>query len=353
MALALAEPTDAALLWLRHAQSDVEARLTELLELPDEQGIDRRWTEALGHLREYARRPAKRLRPALVAMGYGMGAGHAELPGGVWTFAAAFELLHTFLLVHDDVADCAERRRGGPALHHLLAPGKLGEDLAVVLGDHLFAHSVETMLGTGLPGAARAVRYQLGVCRHTAAGQYLDLDLTRAPLSQVTLFRTLRVAQLKTARYGFVGPLVCGAMLAGAPRALIDGLDRVGRRMGLAYQLRDDLIGLFGDSQLAGKSTDGDFIQGKRTFPVVAAYTRAPVAVRAEMESLWNERPADPLSLARARPVVSAHGGVVATERLIERATRSARRALASLPPGGGFRDLLDSLILTLSQRRS
>ena len=353
MALALTEPSDAAVLWLRHVQSDVEARLTELLALPDEEGIDPRWSEALGHTRAYALRPAKRLRPALVALGYGMGSGHAAVPEGLWTFAAAFELLHTFLLIHDDVADCAERRRGSPALHRVLGPGKLGEDLAVVVGDHLFARSIEAMLGAGLSGAPRAVRYYLAICRHTAAGQYLDLDLTRAPLAEVTLFRTLRVAHLKTARYGFVAPLVAGAMLAGAPRPLLDGLTRVGRHVGLAYQMRDDLLGLFGDSQVAGKSTDGDFVQGKRTFPVVAAYARAPEATRAEMEALWTGRHADPVALARARTLVTSHGGLAATERLIERATRSARRALASLPHAGGFRDLLDALVLTLSQRRS
>jgi len=353
MALALTQPSDAALVWLRHLQTDVERRLAELLELPDEQSIDPRWSEALIRTREYALRPAKRLRPALVAIGHGMGADHGEVPDGLWTFAAGFELLHTFLLIHDDVADRAERRRGRPALHRVLGDGRLGEDLAVVVGDHLFARSIEAMLGAGLPGGSRAVRYYLGICRHTAAGQFLDIDLTRAPLSEVTLFQTLRVAHLKTARYGFVAPLVCGAMLAGAPRSLATALDRVGRHVGLAYQLRDDLIGLFGDSHVAGKSTDGDFLQGKRTFPVLAAYTRAPQAVRAEMDALWRAPPEDPVALARARNLVTAHGGVAATERLIERATRSARRALATLPHAGGFRDLLDSLVLTMSQRRS
>jgi len=169
----------------------------------------------------------------------------------------------------------------------------------------------------------------------------------------VTLFQTLRVAHLKTARYGFVAPLVCGALLAGAPLPLVAALDRVGRQVGLAYQLRDDLIGLFGDALVAGKSTDGDFAQGKRTFPVLAAFARAPEPIRSEMDALWAAPPADPVALARARTLVTAHGGVAATERLIERATRSARRSLAALPHGGGFRDLLDSLILTLSQRRS
>ena len=351
MALALNNPEDSARLWLGHVQSLLEGRLAGLLELPDEQGLDPRWSEALVHAREYALRPAKRLRPALVAIGHGLATGHAEVPDELWTFAAAFEILHTFLLIHDDVADRADRRRGRAALHRLLAEGRLGEDLAIVVGDHLFARAIEAMLSTGLPGSARAVRHYLGICRHTAAGQYLDLDLTRAPLSEVTLFQTLRVAVLKTARYGFVAPLVCGAMLGGAARGLLEALDRAGRQIGLAYQLRDDLLGLFGDAQVAGKSTDGDFVQGKRTFPVVAAYTRAPAAIRAEMDALWAD-PTGPVALARARTLVAAHGGVAATERVIERCTRSARRGLASLPHGGGFRDLLDSLVLTLSHRR-
>ncbi|HEY1418435.1 MAG TPA: polyprenyl synthetase family protein [Myxococcaceae bacterium] len=351
MALALTDPSDAALLWLRHTQSHVEGRLAELLALPDEQTIDPRWSHALLRAREYALRPGKRLRPALLAIGHGLGTGHAQLGEGVWTFAAAFELLHTFLLIHDDVADRAEHRRGSPALHRVLAAGRLGEDLAVVVGDHLFARSIEAMLATGLPAAPRVVRHYLGICRHTAAGQYLDLDLTRAPLSEVTLFQVLRVAHLKTARYGFVAPLVCGAMLAGASPALVQALERVGRHFGLAYQLRDDLIGLDGDPALAGKSTDGDLAQGKRTFPVLVAYTRAPAAIRNQMDALWSGGATDPVTLARARGLVTAHGGVAATERLIERATRCARRMVSSLPHGGGFRDLLDSLVLSLSQR--
>src|SRR6185312_1095173 len=112
----------------------------------------------------------------------------------VLRFAAAVELLHTFLLVHDDVADRAETRRGAAALHCILAHGRKGEQLAVVAGDHLFACAVEAMLASGLPGAPAATAFYLGVCRETAVGQYLDLEVTRAPLGSVTLFQTMRIA---------------------------------------------------------------------------------------------------------------------------------------------------------------
>jgi geranylgeranyl diphosphate synthase type I len=339
--------------WLRMVQSQVESSLAELFELTDEASLDPQWTQAMERTRQYALRPAKRVRPALVLAGYSLARGSLKVPTGLWRFAAGLELLHTFLLIHDDVADQAELRRGGPALHHLLGAGRAGEDLAVVVGDHLFARSLEAMLSSELRGASAASRYYLAVCRHTAAGQFLDLKLEHAPLSQVTLFQALRVAHLKTARYGFSAPLVCGAMLAGGDAPLRKALERVGRHVGRAFQLRDDLIGLFGDERAAGKAADGDFVQGKRTFPVLAAYVRAPAHARKELERLWSLPPEakDAEALAQARALVEQYGGRAACERLVERASRMGRRALHALPDQGGVRDLLDTLITRLAHR--
>jgi geranylgeranyl diphosphate synthase type I len=339
--------------WLQRVQRQVEDSLTQLFELPDEAALGARWARAMEHTRNYSLRPAKRVRPALLVAGYSLARGTSSVPAGLWRFAAGLELLHTFLLIHDDVADQASTRRGGPALHHLLGAGRAGEDLAVVMGDHLFARSLEVMLSSGLRGAAEACQYYLGVCRHTAAGQYLDLELSRAPLSGVTLFQTLRVAHLKTARYSFCAPLVCGAMLAGADAELCEALERVGRHVGLAYQLRDDLIGLFGDERVAGKATDGDFVQGKRTLPVLAAYMRAPAEARKELERLWTlpQEAKDAAALARARALVEEHGGRAACERLVERASKAGGMALHALPEQGGLRDLLGSLITRLAMR--
>src|SRR5690606_28810786 len=107
------------------------------------------------------------------------------LPPSLWTFAAGIELLHTFMLIHDDVADRATLRRNAPALHLQLGAGRAGEDLAVVAGDYLFARAIELMLGCGATHAALATRYYLQVCRDTAAGQALDLQLARVPLREV------------------------------------------------------------------------------------------------------------------------------------------------------------------------
>src|SRR5215218_8335428 len=93
--------------WLHLVQAEVEGALTQMLELPDEARLDARWAGALAQVRTYALRPAKRLRPALVVAGYSLARDDGHVPHGLWRFAAALELLHTFLLIHDDVADRA------------------------------------------------------------------------------------------------------------------------------------------------------------------------------------------------------------------------------------------------------
>lgn len=338
---------------LAEFQADLERRLAAALWLEDERHIDPVWSRALVELRSYALRPAKRVRPTLLAVGWALATGELAqgVPDGVRQFGAGLELLHTFMLVHDDVADRAPARRGGPSLHRLLGPDKAGEDLAVVLGDHLYARALELMLGSGLPGSAQATRYFLGVCRHTAAGQYLDLELSRAPLSEVSLFQALKVATLKTAKYGFVAPLVAGAMLGGGSPQLIDALERVGRPAGLAFQLEDDLLGLFGDDAVAGKDGGGDYAEGKRTFPVIAAWTRADALGRRRLEALWARADRTGPALAEARHEVQRHGGVAATRRVITRITRQAARAAQALPGDPLAKALLQALVEKLVRR--
>jgi geranylgeranyl diphosphate synthase, type I len=346
-------PTPLQKEWLDSVRTGIDRLLLEHLKLPDERTLDPRWREALAHLQTYTCRPAKRLRPALMLAGYGLTEPRGELPSALWTFATGIELLHTFMLIHDDVADRAASRRGEASLHHVLGEGRIGEDLAVVAGDHLFARAIEVMLSARFVAAPKTVQYYLRVCRHTAVGQYLDLDLSRLPLSKVTLFQALKVAQLKTARYGFVAPLVAGAHLANASKKQIAIFERIGRNLGLAYQVQDDIIGLFGRSEEMGKPVESDYLEGKRTFPVVAAYVRAPQAVREEMDKLWPTGGGAAAGFDRARELIEVHGGRAAAERLVQRATRAARQALSQLDESRGMREFLDALIAGLAHRRA
>jgi geranylgeranyl diphosphate synthase type I len=328
-------------------EDDFEQMLNALLQLPDEESIHPMWSEARQCVHELALRPAKRLRPRLLALGYSAAGGTPPVPDAVSHFAVGLELLHTFLLVHDDVADHSMLRRGGPTLHRTLRGHGQGEDLAVVMGDHLFARAIEVMLTSGLPDARKATLYFMGVCRHTAAGQYLDLVLSRRHLSQVTPFDALKVAKLKTARYSFAAPLVCGAMLAGAPPELSAGLERAGRLAGLAFQLRDDLLGTFGSSERAGKPGDADLAEGKRTYPLLVAYGQATEKEREILDALGTLDNA--LLTSEARRIIRERGGVAATERTIGRLCRAAIRALESMKlPASQIQPIEELLVRSL-----
>jgi geranylgeranyl diphosphate synthase type I len=163
----------------------------------------------------------------------------------------------------------------------------------------------------------------------------------------VSVACALRVAKLKTARQGFCAPLPCGAMLAGADSALQLRMARVGDQAGLAWQLRQDVSCLFENARPSGMVGDCDFTQGRRSFPVVAAWSRATPEARRELEALWALPPErkDEATRNRARRLVDEAGGRVATERLVERASRGAVRVLETLPNPNGLRDLLRALV--------
>jgi geranylgeranyl diphosphate synthase, type I len=311
----------------------VEQRLQALLFEQDEEFLDPTWTRAQALVRDLALRPAKRLRPELLLQGYRLAGEPDQVPDGFWTFATGLEVLHTFMLVHDDVADQAGVRRGGPSLHRSLGGGRLGENLAVVAGDHLFARAMELLFAAPLPTAPGAASFYLRICRQTAVGQYLDLGLAARPWAEVTPFDALKVAELKTAQYTVAAPLACGAMLAGAPPPWVETLQRVGRFAGVAFQLQDDLEGIFGDPTATGKPSDSDLRERKKSFPLLLAYQRATVRERVQLERLGAGSTAEELSMVKE--IVRRRGGISGTRRAIERVLRAARGALeeGSLPP--------------------
>ncbi|MFD7889864.1 polyprenyl synthetase family protein [Streptomyces albidoflavus] len=282
----------------------------------------------------------RRLRPAL--LWWALRA--CALPDGdraraALRVGAAVELLQTCALVHDDVMDSSRLRRGRPALHVSLADqyGAAGTDLfagaaAVLAGDLALAWAEDTLAETELPDPVRRrVRAVWRAMRgEMVAGQYLDLH------GQVTADRSallaLRTARLKSAQYSASRPLELGAVLAGAEPALTRRLAEAGAPAGLAFQLRDDLLGVFGDPSRTGKPAGDDIREGKPTLLVALAHARATARGRladvAVLEAALGDPALTPAGLDAVREVLESTGARAAVE---ERIGRMACRALARL----------------------
>jgi len=263
----------------------VEGRILELLD--DECG---RWTQEqpelgclFAELRRFVQRGGKRLRPSFCFWG-AVGAGSDPADPRLCDAGAALELLHAFALIHDDVMDGSDRRRGAPSVHRALEghhrrhglrgePRRYGEGLAVLAGDLAFVYA-DTLLD-GVPEAARDVWHRLRI--ELTMGQWIDI--VGAARRDRSPRRARWVASYKSGRYTVERPLQLGAALAGRPD-LFGSLSCFGRPLGEAFQLRDDLLGVLGDPARTGKPVGDDLREGKPTLLLALTTERAGAAER-------------------------------------------------------------------------
>ena len=256
----------------------------------------------------------KRLRPAFCYWGH-RAAGGAD-GEAIVNAAAALELFQACAIVHDDVMDGSDTRRGQPAAHRRFAalhrsrdwhgdPEAFGEGAAILLGDLCLSWSDEMLAtsGFGPDELARGDRVFAEMRSELMGGQYLDLlEQARGGGS---VERALRVARYKSAKYTIEKPLHLGAALAGGGQEVLDGFSGYGLPLGEAFQLRDDLLGVFGDPAQTGKPAGDDLREGKRTALVAMALEAADDA-QAELVRTPPRRPA-PGPGGRGRPAHGAH----------------------------------------------
>jgi len=308
----------------------------------------------------------KRLRPTFAYWGWRGMAGARPPVGPLLPALAALELLHAFALVHDDVMDASATRRGRPTAHERFAaahrarrhrgdPGRFGDAAGVLVGDLCLVWADRLMATAAVPPtvllAARRSYDRMRV--EAVAGQYLDVLGEAAP-GHWSLDRALRVARHKTASYTVAHPLDFGAELAGAhPRpdatAVRVAYRRYGRAVGEAFQLRDDLLGVYGDPRLTGKPTGDDLRSGKPTALLMLARQLASRAQRAELD----RAEAGPAALARRAAVVEETGAVSRLEQLIDDRVGAAVTALDAAPLDPPVRAALTGLARAATNRRA
>ncbi|MEO7123057.1 MAG: polyprenyl synthetase family protein [Lacisediminihabitans sp.] len=324
--------------------------------------------EALAYGRHYAelwsgmRRSSdggKRFRPALV-----VGAYHAlggERADEAVTVAMAFELLHTAFLLHDDVIDGDVVRRGNPNLvgtfsarafgqgASAAAASRWGEASAILAGDLLIHASQALVARLDVAYDIRgALLNLLEECMYvTAAGELADVAFSSA-IEIPVLSQVISMAQWKTAHYSFQAPLQAGAMLAGASTETLAALGEYGRNVGIAFQLRDDVLGVFGAQELTGKSTTSDIREGKVTPLMCYALQRSESR---ELSDILARGDATESDAARVREILEAVGARSFIEQLIAEHTHAALTAIETPAIPAVLREQLVEVAAKASER--
>jgi geranylgeranyl diphosphate synthase type I len=333
--------------------SFVDARAEQLLPLgEDAAGLVAAAREAVSG--------GKRFRAAFCLWGHRAVAAEPDGPALVRA-AAALELLHASALVHDDYMDASDTRRGRPATHRAFEslhrargwsgdPAQYGAAAAILLGDLLLSWSEELLRTCGLP--EDHVRSALGFFDTTRneviTGQFLDVSVQARGASDVE--QAMRVLRYKSAKYSVERPLHVGAALAGAAPSAIAELTSFGLPIGEAFQLRDDLLGVYGDPSATGKPAGDDLTEGKRTVLVAIALERASDQDAKRLDQSLGL----PLTLAEVedlRQVITGCGAQAEVERLIEELTDRALAALDASSLAADARVVLRELGLAATQR--
>jgi geranylgeranyl diphosphate synthase, type I len=310
-------------------------------------------------------RGGKRLRPAFCYWGW-RGAGGAE-GEPITKAAAALELFQAAALIHDDLMDGSDSRRGMPAVHRRFASLHRGQGWrgdgdrfglagAVLAGDMCLVWTDELFAASGLPverlQAARPLFNRMRT--ELLGGQYLDVlgqSLPEDDDPAADVERARHVIRFKSAKYTIEHPLLIGGTLAGAGEDLLAGYSAFGLPLGEAFQLRDDVLGVFGDPDETGKPAGDDLREGKRTVLVAMAMAAANPAQADVIRRLLGDPRLDAEGVGVLRGVIEDTGALDAVERLVDDLTATAQKALAEAPVAEPARGVLERLAVAATAR--
>lgn len=294
----------------------------------------------------------KRLRPALVYYTYRACGGPSDAE--VLPLSLAIELLHTYLLIHDDIMDHAEVRRGQPAAHVRFRQAHqargfhgdaqdFGRSVAILLGDLSHTWAVELFTGVTLEAGKRSrelTRCFSAMSEEVIGGQYLELLVAQRRGAQSSAENAetadreqelLRVLRLKSGCYTAERPIQLGALLAGAEETAFDGLSHYGSAVGEAFQLQDDLLGMFGDAGTVGKPVGEDLREGKFTFLIHHALSTATPEQRRTLEAALGNPGLTAGEVAAAQRILEETGARRRVTEMVAERLRAARAALDGL----------------------
>jgi geranylgeranyl diphosphate synthase type I len=327
------DPFDPTL--LKRVEDQLETLLTE--ESQRASGIDEQLNDAVAAIRSAVLGGGKRIRPAVLHWGWRGAGGDPDDPD-IAAIGASLELVHAFALAHDDVMDGSDARRGMATVHRVFEARhheagwdgdatRYGEAVAILAGDLMLAWGdrlfYETTARRPDAQVARSVFDTLRV--EMIWGQYLDMRAEAAGASEADAFKILH---LKSGHYTILRPLQLAAALAGANDRIAHAHEEYGTAVGEVFQLRDDVLGVFGDPTRTGKPVGDDLMEGKRTVLVALTLQRLPPAEREDFEARFGSRDVSDADIERMRSLIVEAGALSTVEEHIERATERALEAI-------------------------
>jgi len=303
------------------------------------------------HIKEFICRDGKRVRPVLFCIGY---LGFSKrTPPGLYRSAVSLELLHDFMLVHDDIIDKSDKRRGKPAMHALLksALGRnkkikfSGEDLAIVAGDVMYAMALDAFLAVkeNKPRKEEALRKLFLAALYTGSGEFIELLLGIKPIEKVKRQDIYKIYDYKTANYTFASPLTMGATLAGAKPAQIKKLYSYGILLGRAFQIKDDIIGTFGAIKKTGKSNLTDIKEAKRTLLVWYAFNHASKQDKLLIKKIMENKITPDTELVKMRSIITNTGALTYAQDQIKYLYTQSLNQIHNLTMDQKYKQTLDN----------
>ena len=314
-------------------------------------------------IKEFSLREGKRIRPILLILSYkGYCPNGKKIPSSLYNASTCIELLHNFMLIHDDIIDRSNLRRGKPTLHKILGKTvrtvdqeKLGYDLGIIAGDIVYALAIDAFLSIkeAPDRKERALKYFIQTAAFTAMGEFIDTIHGVEKVNKVKECDVFLNYTLKTARYTFDCPLVTGAILAGADNKDIKQLSKLGILIGQAFQIQDDIIGIFDSQKNIGKSILSDLSESKKTLLVNYTYETLSASKRREFMKFFNKPKKTYKDLVTVRKIFINSGSLEYSLKEVNTRINKTLKILNNLKMKSRYKTTIQNAILQLFQNIS
>ncbi len=303
----------------------------------------------VGHLIEGCR-GGKRLRGVLVKLGYDLAGGSVNQD--IIKPAISFEIFQTAILAHDDIIDQSPLRRGKPTIYKALGGDHYAISQTICLGDIGFFVAQELITQSTFPdqNIKKAVQSFSRTMRETALGEILDVELPTSP-DQIFENDAVDIFKLKTSRYTITGPLHLGAILAGASDEMLESMAKFGENLGIAFQIQDDILGVFGDETTIGKSVTSDIEEGKITFLYIEALKRSTQEQKEILKRFYGKGDVGEEGLEKIRKVFIETGALEYSKQKAIEYVNIAKRSISEITSDPQKAQLLNEMAEFLVER--